>query len=77
MWRCDDPTRVVLAALGGLIATAFHLPLLALLAFRASWLSFGNLLARVSMTALLIAVGVALLDGLADPASCQRHAAAG
>ncbi len=35
---------------------------LGLLAFRASWLSFGNLLARVAMVAILVALGVALID---------------
>jgi VanZ family protein len=35
---------------------------LGLLAFRASWLSFGNLLVRGTMTAILVAVGVALID---------------
>ena len=35
---------------------------LGLLAFRASWFSFGNLLARVTTTAILVALGVALID---------------
>ena len=48
-----------------LIRKGMHLfvyAILALLAFRASWLTFGNLLARVSMTAIFVAVGVALID---------------
>ena len=35
---------------------------LALLAFRASFLSFGNVLLRVAATAVMIAVGVAMVD---------------
>ena len=32
MWRCDPPTRIVVAALAGLVASAMHLGPLALLA---------------------------------------------
>jgi VanZ family protein len=49
----------------GLIRKSAHLfvyAALGLLAFRASWYSFGNLLARVTLTAILVALGVALID---------------
>jgi VanZ family protein len=49
----------------GLIRKSAHLVvygLLGLLAFRASWYSFGNVLVRITATAIVVAVGVALID---------------
>ena len=53
MWRCDPPTRIVVAALAGLVASAMHLGPLALLAP----------LAGRPRAALLAAAAVAVLWG--------------
>ena len=65
--RLIDPDVVMadVVWVHGLLRKSMHVveyAVLALLAFRAAWLSFGNLLVRVAATAIIIAVGVAAID---------------
>jgi competence protein ComEC len=55
MWRCDPPTRVVLAAVAGLASAALGHPLLAALA---------GIPARPRLLLLLVALGAAMFGGM-------------
>jgi len=63
MWRCDPPTRIVVAALAGLVASAMHLGPLALLAP----------LAGRPRAALLAAAAVSVLWGGLRVDALERH----
>src|SRR5580765_8099659 len=64
MWRCDPPTRIVLAALAGLVGAALHLAPLALVA---------PLLGRPRV-ALLAAAALAGAWGSGQVASLEHRA---
>jgi len=61
MWRCDPPTRLVVAVLAGLVAAAFGHPLVSLLA-AIPWRPRGLLLGLALATALWGGMRVAALQ---------------
>lgn len=68
MWRCDDPTRMVLAALAGLVSAALGHPLLSLLAALAG---------RPRLLLAGVAVAAALFGGMRVAALQHRSLRAG
>lgn len=61
MWRCDRPTRLVLAVVAGLVAAAFHHPLAALVV-AVPWRPRGLLMAAALAAAIWGGMRVAALD---------------
>ncbi len=60
-----DMTLDTVTWVHGLVRKGAHLfvyAVLGLLAFRASWFSFGNLLARTALAGILVALAIALID---------------